>query len=1488
MPVTDHEKQLRVHSRSSTDLLAAVPIKKRRFLFTRSPSPPPESPSRTPADCGISGNKPKSPEREAACSKAETTCVQVKIVKDKIVSCESRDLQSQKPADFGIPEKCPEPSDLWSSFSINAGNNHVNSVTGQLVSSESSWSQSETPAECCVSEKKPKSSEPASTVSTLQGNPVLVNAVTGGNASTLSLPPPAGCGLSEKEPDYAEQSPVPASGVSHAWAGGEHCEFPYSTPARSGTFKRKPEASNMQSPFLEAGRNSSQMKLTTGKDASNVSFEVPLTRGLNVCPKSEILSTFNDSGLSLGTSYLNGTGSLQGSVFNINWATTLVSASMATPLEANKESVVTGQEGNMEGKFFPREGTSVKQEVSELQNLQNISSDTKLKPDSSHLCLNRSSWDLNTTMDAWEGTSIVSTLNNTGAADYGRHGLGDIPNKRVELCLKQILTEEPNGTHVTPENHLLQKDNHHHKLPNQYTSIVNSHLDASLDLKLKPFSLPDLSNLPGKHDSSRELPFLTLGTKTALSTSNPPPSTARSVKSEPIENSQKDAGEVKLGVLNSSDLNSSDLRRVKSEPCEGQKLSKASSPGVTPSRAIKQEPLEDQSRGYVRSAEGSSFPMGPTYHGLQLQGKPMRENAGADNSKVLDASYKSLALKSCMNRPGLTDETQVLENEDSVPGNASFNSNIPNDSSDVAGKAQGLFYQASVPGNDLSIGSTVTLGSKEIATELPTLVSKSPISDGSDLSLHPEAYEKSSLSETLLPESSSSSGDGHVSKSPSELTNKEDALNGHPSFSLSDGFIGKDCENSEVVKSYEFENKAAVSSEVVEKHDNTCKSDSSHVVSGAINTVGKQCGKDDEDIEDGEVRHPTSNGTVEASSGVTEEHEVKAADSVCSVNLSVSPQLLVDEKETKVTTSKAGEAFTSRESDGIGILDNKVEQSASPASVVTADSLKKSTSKTIRRNPKDHSKNNKGIESKSKSSDIGGKTSPPIAASNEQRNGEGPSSVMKYLSSQSEPSKKEGAKKNASDNNCNRRIIYLNSASSSLASEKISSLDGPVSLRDQRERPSDRSFRQERSRSGGRRDEPHNGRSWNFDGDSHYDHSVEKNRSNLLRIRSRTERLNALHGDRNSNPEHLLEQRNSSNGVRYSRQMNPSEVAAGASPDNSKRLSRNLTNSEMRNQTRLPSQRQSPGGRVQLSRHPIRDISPSRHIERDVPDFVLQHHEGKLLRNLPEDMVQHSMLSHSRPHYERAEGIHLHRERRSLSPQLRRGGPVELPNRRTSDGFNGARELGHCRSPPVMRINRMQSPHERPCFREEGILRRRGSPAYIDRLAGEMVDTGPSREHDFPGPVRGSGRNMRRFNVADHQEMMQGEYFGPPLVHNQIREFGVDDEFVDDRRGEERRGPVRPFRQRRIAGDDESENFRFHVEDGPPRALRLRPDANAGFPGGNGPRDFDMRFRNRLGNPSAGRWSNVTPEQEDSFRHQEEQEWRDNAFNDVRTKRRRF
>ena len=366
-----------------------------------------------------------------------------------------------------------------------------------------------------------------------------------------------------------------------------------------------------------------------------------------------------------------------------------------------------------------------------------------------------------------------------------------------------------------------------------------------------------------------------------------------------------------------------------------------------------------------------------------------------------------------------------------------------------------------------------TKSSNGIATELSALGSESLVSDGNDMNSLPEACETSSLPEAPLSEPLASNVEGVSVKGAAELVVEMDASNTGrlPHVSLIYEVLRKPCGNSRIVEPDEVEGKAEVSSEVIDEPcDSTCRSGGSHVAAGTVNSVRRQCGKADDDYEDGEVRYPALNGAVEDSCVVTEEQGVKAAN-ISPVDVPVSAGLPVDEKETRVDSLNEGNALSSKEGDG-HVLEKKVEPS-SAVGALTADSGKRSLSKTIRKPPKDHLKNDKDLERKSKSRDLSSKTSPPDsqsgAASSEQQNAAGPCIAKKHVSSKTEPSEKVGATRDANDRG-NRRIIYLNSASNcSESGKRKSTSDRLMSSQGEGERDVDRSFRRERSHSRGSR-----------------------------------------------------------------------------------------------------------------------------------------------------------------------------------------------------------------------------------------------------------------------------------------------------------------------------------------------------------------------------------------------------------------------------------
>ncbi|XP_020252619.1 uncharacterized protein LOC109829931 isoform X2 [Asparagus officinalis] len=1446
MPLTDQEKELRVHSRSSTDFLAAVPIKKRRFLFRRSPSPPPELPSPVLGDCSIPDNKPESPGFGLPHSRTEGNSVQVNTVTGKVAACKSCDQATDPPSP--TPANSVPPNDKLESSehvsTLNTGdradffskeaqadcstsdkkadssksvsclpesgkvNVQLRATKGEVSSCEPS-ELSLTQADCVLPESKPDATKSGSPFLKIGGTTAKVNAETGEHAcepSVLSLPKPTGCGISEK--NFASvKLPISKSRCDPAQVNSvtgndgliEPCEK--AKPTDCGISEKDFVSLKPESPISKSTGDPAQVGSVTGKDGLIGPCEKSNTRDLNIIPKFEMLPNCNDqgSGLYLGANSVDETANTQDMVFSNKCATLPVTGSTVISSAAKQTFVVPRGQGNAEGKVTHREGISFKQGL-ELKNVESESRNAKIKADSGILYLNRSNWDLNTMMDTWVDSSADSLLNNE-TGDQDRLVLGGIQQRGR----KQMLFREHNGTDIISGSSVRHK--------------VDSNPEASLELQLKPPSLPDPCISLGKHEAITDKSFLSLATKPMMSTISPPLDIGTTIKLEPIEKDQKETAMVQLGLLKSLDL-----KPVKSESC-GEEISKttiSSNLNLACSKSVKPEPPterpENQSQVNARNSEHMGLKSSP-------ENTLVHQNAGKYNNKALNLASKPLVLNTLL-RPC---------------------TNFSNDSSSIANKVN----QA-----PSSADCIPTFTSSTQVTSITAIESSALMTRLNEMNLSPEALLSDPLTSNTSKTGENIPAEGEFSfasqKDPSNMhhlsnDSQKDPSNVHhlSNDTSAEDILKKPCVTSEIIESDEVLDKVGVSSEVLEEHrDKTSKSGNLHVSEESMNTTPKQGGKSDEDFEDGEVRDPALKKTVEGSCDLAQEQSLKASDSISPVDVPVSMPLPSVEKEIKLESPKEENVCGSKESEN-GLLDDKIESCSSDVGVPTTDFCDKSLSKTTGKTLGDHLKNDESIEKEIKSSDLSSLTNLADSQSDAaggQQNAEGPELAKDHVSGKAEPSDKGSVTKVANDRGNNRRIIYLNPASNCSASGKRkSTLDRSMSSQGERERPVDRSYGVERSRSRGHGNE----RPRRLGHERNYGRPFEKCN---VHIRNRANRLNAMCGDRNSNVDQLLDQMNTSTGIRYSRPINNDEVSIDGSLDGSSRLRRKLTSEEMEDLSHLQCQRRSFEGRVPM---PL----VRRPTGREVPDFV--------------------SLSNPRSHFERAEGIVIRRERRSLSPTmrslsptLRRGGPQSSPGsqqRRPSDVFSRTREFMQHRSPPIMRLSRRQSPQERRCFPEERIVRRRGPPY-------DIVDVGPPRE-EFP-------RNTRRFNMADPRGITEEEdYFD-------LREF--DDRFVDNRRCIDRRGPIRSFRQHCVDNDG-SESFRFRGEAPPSRVLRMHTDGNDGFTEDSGPsRDFDVRFRNRLGN-SSNRLRGIVEEQEDNYRHHgEQQEWRDSGFNNARPKRRRF
>lgn len=514
------------------------------------------------------------------------------------------------------------------------------------------------------------------------------------------------------------------------------------------------------------------------------------------------------------------------------------------------------------------------------------------------------------------------------------------------------------------------------------------------------------------------------------------------------------------------------------------------------------------------------------------------------------------------------------------------------------------------------------------------------------------------------------------------------------------------------------------------------------------------------------------------------------------------------------------------------------------------------------------------------------------------------------------------AAKNSTSGGNKSRIINLPRASAISPPKTRSIPDRLLSSRNGRGRYSD--LDGEKFIPRGKRDEIDSDSPQRFPRERIQDQSFRNSRSNYTRGRGRfSGRLDASRDEWGSNRDFAYGSYN--DGYRFTRNKHATAIADTelecndfiVPPDGaalSRGRGRKSLNDDLASFRRPSSRRLSPGGRdgpggreIQMVHRIPRNISPGRLNDDNGVDMVGLRQDGKYARGLPDGIIEpaytrpNSMYEGGNTQFVRGNrnfstfqrrGFPQVRSKSPLGSRTRSPGPWTSPRRRSPDGFSGLPQLAQHRSPAMYRVERMRSP-DRSCFPEDMVSRRRGSPSFVARTSDGVRDVGSGREHGHPRSINASrrspsdrvfSRSTRRVDVLEPRiRTSDDEYFGRPVPSGRFQEFHGEGSSDERRKCGDSRGLVRSFRPPYIS---DSDNLRFHLDDGP-RPFRFCSEGDTDFvERGIREREFDGRMKGRP--VAAPRRIRSMEDQEVNYR-ESGQVWHDDGFTEGSGfKRRRF
>ncbi|KAJ0979402.1 hypothetical protein J5N97_014876 [Dioscorea zingiberensis] len=1133
--------------------------------------------------------------------------------------------------------------------------------------------------------------------------------------------------------------------------------------------------------------------------------------------------------------------------------------------------------------------------------------ETKTKP--SHQ--NRLNWDLNTTMETWEGSLGELVMNHGDTKGFELLDNHHIGQEAGSLASAQM---EANGTDLTVGKSSFIEIDHNRNL--SYLSMSTSEhssFQAGLELQLRPPCKSNACLNLGVSSPLGELNPIAEMSQLSLSLSgNLDLSACCSGKAKPFdERSQNTSKQVNLRSTKVVDC-----RPVKLELCDRNIHEEAPTPNsacssnmksaascntnITSMSTVKPEPCEEPSQHFMKPGQllhgesdkhnfipsSTSLPSAMDLFSDHVKiGLVSRVTTSADITPSVTAGLEGMPMN--MPSQSLAPDCVTLRirnganescNDDGVSAEASHNLleslSAQGEEANAASEAFRLpAATSSLPVEPINYDIKGSIATANLCTVIGTPASND------DMLLFAEKDEEKINSRQF--DSNSNHGRNEIDEQkfvPGEILGELPGYNEHKSHNPGD----VDCIKEPAIK-----------------------------------------GGERDDFEDGEVRDPIlhedeAGGCVlhgEGSSEKRGENQVHGSTDRIDVTL----KMPMDEG---VTQRKMEIPEESKNGDGSLCIDERDsctstadnQQAVLAVGQPSVSSSKKKLIKTAQKRTVDHSVNDKSCGTKSTSCRDAPSTVDKGTGDKKSGNLES-SKGPDVMPDKNLPKKDVPLKVNLGKQEIGRdkhsRIIKLSSPTDKPSYGRVNSNNNKSPLvQSEKDKMTDKSIMRSKPYSRETRDGFSKDRVQKFGSDRNQDQSFGKRGSDPMRVKPRDNtHPDALHCIKNPEPEHVFERLKKSTSFRYPRHSNSTEVGyvtSDCSIPSGGRVLRQPSDDETPNLSRLPSRRRSPGP-VDREGHPgigvqvsgRSFISPGRCIGRDISDLLPFNSDEKQMRNMPDGMLDLPLRTQQRLQFEREENAFIRRERRSLSPAHRGIPSLRLrheylksasrargcspqqwsPSRRSPNIFDGHPELAHCRSPPIITHDRMRSPRQRPFYREDVMVRRPGSPQQFITRMPEDVRELHLRRNDLMRSGRVGERNMTRFDMIDPRDAAEEEYF-EHLRYNELCELA--DERVDSRRiCDERRGFVRPIRQRFSAGEDEG--LHSHVEDGPPRPFRVRSDAMEAYPDRGGSRDFNGHMRNRVGNVH------------DRLRGLEEREqyhgrqgWPEADFADARLKRRRL